>query len=131
MSSVAARPSSLPPDPRPALVPDGRGAWLLAGARCVACGHAIAHALPRCPRCRAETAPARFGPDGTVWASTVVHVPARPGEDVPFALAYVDLDDGPRVLVRVAGDPGRVAVGGRVRLREPTDAGDPAVEVVA
>lgn len=110
-------------DPRP-LVEGGT----LVGVRCRACGHPNAAAVPRCARCSGETAEARFGPDGTVWATTTFHV-ASGTREAPYTLAYVDLDDGPRLLAHVEGGaPVRVA--GRVRLVGVTEHGDPAVEVV-
>ncbi|CND73438.1 Predicted nucleic-acid-binding protein containing a Zn-ribbon [Mycobacterium tuberculosis] len=51
----------------------------------------------------------------------------------PYALAYVDLDDGPRILAHLAGEwpEGRApTIGCRVRLTEPSAAGDPRVEVL-
>ncbi|OLL75059.1 hypothetical protein Ae168Ps1_3460c [Pseudonocardia sp. Ae168_Ps1] len=50
-----------------------------------------------------------------------------PGRTPPFALAYVDLDDGPRILAHVPG-PAAPPVGGRARLVAPTGSGDLAVE---
>ena len=67
-----------------------------------------------------------FGPGGTVWSSTVVRIPVA-GREPPVALAYVDLDDGPRVLVHAPLAPDAPAVGSRVVLVAPTAAGDPAV----
>jgi uncharacterized protein len=113
-------------DPRPVVVADGDG-HLLAGARCSACGHALARVLPRCPRCGAAVSEARFGPEGEVWALTVLHV-APAGRDAPYTLAYVDLDDGPRLLAHVSG---ATAIGSRVRLIGSTSDGDPAVEAIA
>ena len=61
-------------------------------------------------------APAAFGPAGTVWASTVVRV-ALPERAAPYGLAYVDLDDGPRVLATVDGSTqAPIQVGSRVVL---------------
>jgi uncharacterized protein len=113
-------------DPRPQLVADG-GRQLLLGGRCRSCGHALSRPLPRCPWCRGEVGPERFGPEGSVWAVTVLHL-AVGERDAPSTLAYVDLDDGPRLLVHL---PDRAAIGARVRLTAPTAAGDPAAEVVA
>jgi uncharacterized OB-fold protein len=57
-----------------------------------------------------------------------------PDRKPPYVLAYVDLDDGPRVLAHVS-DPAelaqRVAVGTRVVLTESTVQGDVQVEVPA
>ncbi len=55
-------------DPRPRLDGD-----VVLGVRCAACGYPAAPATPWCPVCNgAELTPARFGPVGRVWASTVV-----------------------------------------------------------
>ena len=126
MSPVTAHERPVVPDPRPVVVEDA-GRHLLEGGRCRACAHALVLLRPRCPRCRAEVAPERFGPGGTVWAVTVVHVAAREDDEIPYTMAYVDLDDGPRVLVRLDE---LTPVGARAELRAPTAAGDPAAEVV-
>lgn len=118
----------LPADPRP-VVREHDEHQRLDGGRCQACGHAVALRLPRCPRCAGDVAPAWFGPDGSIWALTVVHVPARAGDAVPYTLAYVDLDAGPRLLAHVEGDGARV--GARVRLVATTAAGDPRVRVTS
>lgn len=104
-------------DPRPRLSGDKVEGW-----RCQACRHPVAQQAPWCPKCAsAELKPATFGPGGTVWAGTVVHLPVgerRP----PFAIAYVDLDDGPRVLCHV-NEPVPLAVGSRAVI-VGDDAGD-------
>jgi uncharacterized OB-fold protein len=84
---------------------------------------------PRCPECGSDMRSERFGPGGTVWSSTVVRV-AVPGRTPPYAMAYVDLDDGPRVLAHVAGPPQRLSVGARVTLTSPGPHGDVMVEEV-
>ena len=117
-------------DPRPVVVEE-EGRHLLAGGRCLPKGHALARPLPRCPRCRGEVVAARFGPDGAVWAVTVVHVPAREGDEVPYTLAFVDLDAGPRLLARLDETLAPARVGARVRLTSSSAAGDPVAEVVA
>ncbi|MQA13845.1 MAG: hypothetical protein GEV09_06605 [Pseudonocardiaceae bacterium] len=116
-------------DPRP-LVRVRDGAARVAGCRCRACGEPVAFVWPRCPVCRAETAAASFGPHGTVWSATVVRVPV-PGRTAPYGLAYVDLDDGPRVLARVKGDADApLPIGSRVTLLESAEERDVQVEVL-
>jgi uncharacterized OB-fold protein len=125
--------ATVPPlvaDPRPVVVCEGIH-HILKGGRCRACGHAIALQLPRCPRCRSEVVPADFGPAGTLWAVTVVHVPPSAEDEVPYTLAYVDLDDGPRLLARVGGEQASARVGARVTLCADSPAGNPTVEVTS
>ncbi|HEX8754087.1 MAG TPA: OB-fold domain-containing protein, partial [Solirubrobacterales bacterium] len=66
--------------------------------------------------------PALCGPLGTVWAATVVRIPV-PGREPPYGLAYVDLEDGPRVLAHAPGEE-PLAVGSAVRLGPLGPAGD-------
>jgi uncharacterized OB-fold protein len=115
-------------DPRPAVVLHD-GAFVLDGGRCTRCEHPLAFALPLCPRCRGRVNSERFGPEGTIWSFTVVHVPTRPGGETPYTLGYVDLDGGPRLLVRLDRVP--AGVGTRVRLSAPSAEGNPAAEVLA
>jgi len=110
------------PDPRPQLIDDD-GPARLAGLRCTACGYPAATAVPWCPRCQAAVEPALFGPAGRVWSSTVVRVPL-PGRTPPYTLAYVDLVDGPRVLVHLPGEAGPAAVGTAVSLVRVPDVSD-------
>jgi len=84
-------------DPRPVF----DGAAVL-GTRCAACGYPSAQqGPPWCPVCYGELAAERFAVTGAVWSSTVVAIPVGTRKP-PFGLAYLDLDDGPRVLVRLA-----------------------------
>lgn len=120
------------PDPRPPVVgPDD--VRRIGGWRCPACRHPLLWAPPRCPECGGVPEAAVFGPAGTVWSSTVVRVPV-PGRTPPYGLAYVDLDDGPRVLAHVA-DSGteieRIAPGTRVNVIGETSEGDVLVSVVS
>jgi len=70
-----------------------------------------------------------FGPTGTLWSSTVVRI-AVPGRTPPYALAYVDLDDGPRILAEIIGVAERVSIGTRVALSSQSDIGDLRVEML-
>lgn len=115
------------PDPRPAVVEGDASGRMVAGTRCGACNHPSLWPSPRCPVCGGEPAAAVFGPGGTVWSSTVVRV-AVPGRNPPYTLAYVDLDDGPRLLAHVATSTERLAPGSRVRVTGSTADGDVLVE---
>ncbi|MFC9357936.1 Zn-ribbon domain-containing OB-fold protein [Rhodococcus sp. NPDC057014] len=104
-------------DSRPVLDGDA-----VLGSRCTVCRYPTAQQhLPWCPVCYASTEPARFARTGETWSSTVVAIPVgtrRP----PFGLAYVDLDDGPRVLVHL-GEPAVLEIGTRLEVTG-TDDGD-------
>ena len=98
------------------------------GARCRACGYPTAPATPWCPVCRGPQREARFGPGGRVWAATVVHLRVRGGLPPPYGLAYVDLDDGPRVLARL-NEAGAFGPGTRVAVVDDDGEGDLVVRV--
>ena len=110
-------------DPRPRVAACG-GDHVVLGLRCTACGYPVAVEAPRCPDCRGPLAEAAFGPGGVVWAHTTLHISVA-GREPGYTLAYVDLDDGPRILAHVEG--GAPKVGSRVRLAGPTPEGDPLV----
>lgn len=124
-------PSPIGVDPRPEIRRTTDGDQVVVGRRCRTCAETVAYPWPRCPACGSEVEPASFGPRGTVWSSTVVRI-AVPGHTPPYALAYVDLDDGPRVLAHVVGastaEP--APIGGRVRLTASSGDGDLQVEVI-
>lgn len=105
-------------DPRPEV----RGEHVI-GARCGACGYPSAPPAPWCPACQCrDLKPAEFGPGGTVWSSTLVHIPVGRWKP-PYALAYVDLDEGPRVLAHLQ-EPATLKVGTRVRISGSDEGGD-------
>jgi uncharacterized OB-fold protein len=77
--------------------------------------------------CREPLSAAVFGPGGRIWAVTSVHISVQE-RPTPYVLAYVDLDDGPRILAHVHTDPAAVPlVGDRVVLAGVTSTGDPLV----
>lgn len=96
--------------------------------RCTSCAYPVSSARRRCPACGGNLCEATFGPNGQVWSSTVVHV-SVPGQASPYGLAYVDLEDGPRILAHfrpVANAP--LVVGAAVRLVSLNVRGDLEVE---
>lgn len=105
-------------DPRPV----ARGERVI-GARCAACAYPSAPPAPWCPACQHRTQhAAEFGPGGTVWSSTLVHIPVGRWKP-PYALAYVDLDEGPRVLAHLR-EPATLSAGARVRIVGGDEGGD-------
>ncbi len=109
-------------DPRPHLA-SGQIPRIL-GARCGACGYPTFHKLLRCPLCGSTMLDAQFGPGATVFSSTIVRIPI-PGHEPPYALAYVDLDEGPRILTHITDHDRVLAPGERVMLVGETPQGDP------
>ena len=100
------------------------------GHRCESCGHTTVQACHRCPKCGGEVTGASFAPSGVVWSSTVVRIPI-PGREPPFGLAYVDIDDGPRILAHVRSDSvSAIPVGSRVRITANSRDGDLEVSTV-
>lgn len=87
---------------------------------CNDCGHRQFYPKPVCSEC--------FSPnlgwltsaaEGSVYSFTVVRVPRDPAfaDEVPLALAEVELDEGVRLLGRVMdADPDDLAIGMRVKV---------------
>ena len=120
--------STTAPDPRPAVTAGDPA--LVTGGRCAACSYPTPELLDRCPDCGGPVGAACFGPEATVFSSTTVHIGPADLEP-PYTLAYVDFDDGPRLLVHVADDGRpRPASGQRVRLLGVNRRGDPLVTAV-
>ncbi len=109
------------PDPRPRVVTRG-GEVFVVGNRCTTCRYPTASTTPRCPVCGNPLEVTEFGPEGEVFASTRLHI-AVPGYTPPISVAYLVLDDGPRVLVHTSED--LIPVGSRARLVAVTDRGNP------
>ncbi len=86
--------------------------------RCGACGSLRWPPAPLCPECLAPGGEwTRVGPLGKVWSFAVYEHcfhPAFAG-DIPYAVALVELDAGPRMIAGVDGvTPEQVEVGMRV-----------------
>jgi uncharacterized OB-fold protein len=89
----------------------------LIGGECAACGTRIFPLRDYWPRCGAAEPPRStlLSETGTVFSYTVVRQ-APPGWRTPYVLAYVDLDDGVRVLAQVDVPHEDLALGLRVRV---------------
>lgn len=114
-------------DPRPNSVTRA-GVHYLSGWRCTQCDLPRTVPAPSCPDCRGELVESDFGPHGTVWSSTVVHLDME-GLSAPYGLAYIDLDEGPRFLAHTGERPKPLTVGSRVRITGLSARGD--VEVAS
>lgn len=88
--------------------------------RCRACGEKRYYPRAVCPFCLSDdTEWLRCAGTGSVYTFTVTHQNQAPGfrEQLPYVMAYVALDEGPRLLTNVVGcAPDAVHIGMRVRV---------------
>jgi uncharacterized OB-fold protein len=87
--------------------------------RCLGCGHHQFPPRPHCVRCGGvELEWRRAGGEGTIYSLTVVRFPVAPELPPPYAVALVELDEGPRLLANLDGPPGPIGARVRVAWRE-------------
>ena len=125
-------PSGLPvPPPNPNLETqrfwDGTAEGRLELPRCDDCGHVVWYPRERCDQC-GSTSVTWFEASGrgTVYSCTVTRrIPGSWRKAAPFVLAYVELDEGPRVMTNIVGcDPDAVHIGQTVHaVFDPTPNG--------
>jgi uncharacterized OB-fold protein len=100
--------------------------WL---QRCGACGTLRHRPRALCPKCLSdETEYVQASGRGTVHTFTVTHQNHAPAfrAACPYVLAYVELEEGPRVLTNIVGcEPGDVRIG----LPVVVDFGEPDGEI--
>jgi len=115
------------PKPRPAPVADAETEpyWTAAKEgrlvvqRCTTCGNHQLYPRWRCLRCRGEVQWVDASGGGTVYSFTVIRQNfARPFRELlPYVVALVDLDEGPRLMTNLVGcDPEDVRIGMPVRV---------------
>lgn len=96
--------------------------------RCPACGRAQFPPLPRCRRCGGGDLDVTVAAgSGVVHSWIVAHYAFDPAvaDDLPYVVATVQLDEGPRLYGRLVGcEPGDVRAGLPVRVRFQERAGD-------
>ena len=119
MTTPGAPLPALPPEPGPEDAPFWEAAAQdrLVLPRCRSCATFIWYPRAYCPDCHT------FGVDwveasgrGTVYSFTVSQRGAGPwAAHAPYAIAYVELAEGPRVMTNIVGvDPGDVRIGAPV-----------------
>ena len=86
---------------------------------CDDCGLVFFPPRQSCPGCwSGELSWQPMSGEGTVWTFTEVHVPFYDdtwADDVPYVVAVIELDEGPRLLSNIVDpDMDRLATGGRV-----------------
>lgn len=98
---------------------------------CDDCGWTIWYPRLHCPKCRGEDVTWTDSPGtGTVYSFTVTRRGQGRWRDAsPFVIAYVELDEGPRVLTNIVDvDPETVHIGMEVTATfQPSDDEGPPV----
>jgi uncharacterized protein len=88
--------------------------------KCGGCAHLRFPPAPICPRCwSTESSWERASGRGRIHTFIVVHRPQHPAffEDVPYNVAIVELDEGPRIHTRIVGTSNEeLAIGLRVEV---------------
>lgn len=132
--ALTAVPGAHPPtDPAPGSVAERA----LRGSRCAACAVTVHPVDPACPSCGGPAEPVVLSTTGTVWTWTVQrYAPKSPpyvppeGGFRPFAVGYVELPEGVRILAVLDGVrpedlridmPVTITAGDGVPRARPTD----------
>ncbi len=113
----------------PPVTPDTKPFWDAAATgklmfkTCAACGHSYHYPRPLCPFCFSDRTEWRGASGrGTIYSFSVMRrVP------VPYAIAYVTLDEGPTMMTNIVDcDFDTLRIGQRVRVVfTPTEGGPP------
>lgn len=86
--------------------------------RCRACGRHFFYPRELCPHCHSAAVEwTRASGRGTIYTFTIARRPAGPAfkPDVPYVVALVELDEGPRLMTNiVAADVEKVRIGQKV-----------------
>jgi uncharacterized OB-fold protein len=112
----------------PQINPETKSFWEAAAegrfliGRCTACGKA--HYYPRslCPFCFGQAAMEAASGEGTIYALSVTYR----GTPQPYAIGYVELKEGPRILTNfIDCDFKTLAIGQAVKLKGTPTEGPP------
>jgi uncharacterized protein len=90
----------------------------LIGTQCTNCGRHFFPPRTFCPDCRraGQIADYKFAGNGTVITFTIIRTASEQFEQMtPYALAIIQLDEGPRLTGQVIGNPEDVRIGMKVR----------------
>ncbi|MCC6992562.1 MAG: OB-fold domain-containing protein [Acidobacteria bacterium] len=98
---------------------EGLAAGQLTFQRCRSCGHAWLPARHECPNCLGSEwgrEPAQGGATLVSWV--VYHIAYHPAfkNRLPYTVGVVQLDEGPRLISNVIGDPSALRIEQRLRL---------------
>lgn len=112
--------------PLPRIDEESKGFWEacqrheLYVQRCAACDAPRYYPRALCPSCLSDRVEwVRCGGQGTIYTFTVTHQNQAAGfrDELPYVLAYVELDEGVRMLTNIVGcAPDSVRIGMRVEV---------------
>lgn len=118
---------ALPARPAPEITGHAAPFWAAAREgrvvvqRCTACGQHQHYPRPWCTNCLSEAVEfVESSGHGTIYTFTVIRRAPLPAfaARVPYVLAFVDLDEGVRLVTNIVGcDPDAVRIGQRVHAR--------------
>ena len=94
--------------------------------RCSACGHAWLPAREQCPQCLGEAWTREDAAGGARLISWVVYRTAfHPAFEsrLPYTVAVIELDEGPRLISNVLGDAGVLRIEQRLTLAIEDESG--------
>lgn len=83
---------------------------------CAACAERYFPPSSVCPYCGGDGGTVESDGEGTLYSFTRLHRTA-PGFDQPLIMGLVELNEGPRVLTRIAAEYEDLVIGARVHLR--------------
>ena len=118
------------PRPVPDVTPETGPFWEAAAdgrlllSECQDCGLVYHYPRALCPDCFSEAVDwLESDGVGEVYSYSVTRTMSGwPEDDLPLVVAYVELDEGPRVMTNIDADPDVIDVGTRVAVRfEETD----------
>jgi uncharacterized OB-fold protein len=86
--------------------------------QCGKCGKFIYYPRPRCQHCLSDQLEwKKCSGRGTVYSYTVAHyAPAPAFKELPFVLAIVDLEEGPRMTTNIVAPPDKIKIGMPVKV---------------
>jgi len=133
MSEVVESPGL--PAPPPDVAPELAEFWAateegrLLLRRCTACGEPIWYPRPVCPFCHStETVWVEASGRAQVYTYSIVRRGIGPYAETPYVLAYVQLEEGPRVMTNIVDcDPASVHIGQAVEAVFHRTAAGPAL----
>ncbi|MCY4729910.1 Zn-ribbon domain-containing OB-fold protein [Natronomonas gomsonensis] len=126
------------PRPVPDVTPETEPFWKGASegrlllSECQDCGLVYHYPRVLCPDCFSEDVEwLEADGEGEVYSYSVTRTMSGwPKEDLPLVVAYVELDEGPRLMTNIQADQDVVDVGTRVTVRfKETETNDIAIPV--